>query len=74
MNKQILQSSFKLITITPSSIAFLKFLFEGYDHLALLSVLDRKKALVQITYYPTEEKIVETLLEDFKNLIFNSSS
>ncbi|MFN3406888.1 MAG: DUF4911 domain-containing protein [Caldimicrobium sp.] len=72
MSIQILQNSYKVISIHPSFIAFLKFLFEGYDHLALLSVLDRKKGLIQIIYYPTEEEVVENILDDFKNLINDS--
>lgn len=63
----ILCSKEKVIEILPKYIALFKFLLEGYDHLCLLTVLDPKKALIKISYYPTEEEFVQAFIEDFKN-------
>ncbi|MEZ0344190.1 MAG: DUF4911 domain-containing protein [Caldimicrobium sp.] len=52
--------------IDPSKIAFLKFILEGYDHLATLTVLDRQQGIVQISFYPTEEHWIKEILKDFE--------
>ena len=36
------------IRIDPKSIAFLKFIIEGYDGLALLTTIDRRDGLVKL--------------------------
>ena len=36
------------IRINPKSIAFLKFIIEGYDGLALLTTIDRRDGLVKL--------------------------
>uniref|UniRef100_A0A832LWE4 DUF4911 domain-containing protein n=1 Tax=Caldimicrobium thiodismutans TaxID=1653476 RepID=A0A832LWE4_9BACT len=52
--------------LNPSKIAFLKFVLEGYDHLANLTVLNPKRALLKISFYPTEEKRIKEILADFE--------
>lgn len=58
-------SSF-IFKISPSKIAFLKFLLEGYDHLAILTILDPKKGICRVSFYPSEKELVTSVLEDFK--------
>ena len=36
------------IRINPKSIAFLKFIIEGYDGLALLTTIDRREGLIKL--------------------------
>lgn len=52
--------------IDPSKIAFLKFILEGYDHLATLTILDRQQGVVKISFYPTEEHWIREILKDFE--------
>ena len=50
----------------PSQIAFLKFILEGYDHLATLTVHDASQGILQISFFPTEEEIIKEILKDFE--------
>jgi hypothetical protein len=58
-------SLFKFI-IEPSKIAFLKFILEGYDHLAILTILDPHKGFCTISFYPKEKELVQEILQDFR--------
>ncbi len=58
-----------LIEIPPSRIAFIKFIFEGYGHLALVTVKDPKKALLEIDFYPKEKEEIRKILLDFTQKI-----
>jgi len=55
--------------IPSDKIAFLKFILDGYDHLALLTIKDPKKGIVEISFYPTEKEIVLDILEEFTKKI-----
>lgn len=55
-----------IFRLPPSKIAFVKFVLEGYDHLANLTVLNPEKALLKISCYPTEEEIIKEILADFE--------
>ncbi|MGC8872366.1 MAG: DUF4911 domain-containing protein [Caldimicrobium sp.] len=50
----------------PSQIAFLKFILEGYDHLATLTVHDARRGILQISFFPTEEEVIREILKDFE--------
>ena len=55
--------------ISPEKIAFLKFVLDGYDHLALLTVKDPKKGIVELSFFPTEKEEVLNILQDFAKKI-----
>ena len=48
--KPILSEMF--VTVQPSKIAFLKFILEGYDGLAILSTLDNKCGQLVLRFFP----------------------
>lgn len=48
-------------------IAFLKFIIEGYDNLALLTTLDARAGIVQLQVTPGCEATVRELLADLAN-------
>ncbi len=50
------------VEIARSDIALFKFILESCDNLAYLSVLDKYRALVRLTYSPETRPIVEDLL------------
>ena len=54
------------VQISPSKLTLLKFILEGYDHLAILTVLNAKEGLVQISFYPTEDNLIREILTDFE--------
>uniref|UniRef100_A0A7V6CE43 DUF4911 domain-containing protein n=1 Tax=Thermodesulfobacterium geofontis TaxID=1295609 RepID=A0A7V6CE43_9BACT len=64
-----MRSSFFLIKLDPQKIAYLKFIFEGYDHLVILSVLDSKKGLVKIHFFESESSLIKEILEDLKEIL-----
>ncbi len=55
--------------ISPEKIAFLKFVLDGYNHLALLTVKDPKKGIVELSFFPTEKEEVLNILQDFAKKI-----
>ena len=48
--KPILSEMF--VTVQPSKIAFLKFILEGYDGLAILSTVDNKSGQLVLRFFP----------------------
>ena len=48
----------------PSNIAFIKFIFEGYDNLACTTVIDNTEAIIKITFTKEYTKEVLEVLED----------
>ena len=40
------------VTVLPSKIAFLKFILEGYDGLAILSTVDKKSGQLVLRFFP----------------------
>lgn len=52
------------VQISPSQIVYLKFLLEGYDHLALPVVVDGKKAEIKLLIQSTELKIFVSLIKE----------
>lgn len=61
-----MRSSFLIIRLKSQKIAFLKFILEGYDHLAILEVIDPREGLVKIYFYKKEKSLIEEILEDLK--------
>jgi len=61
-----MQSSQLKVKINSRYLTFLKFILEGYDHLAVLTVLDGKKGLVKINFYYTQYDLIMEILEDLK--------
>ena len=52
------------IRIDPKSIAFLKFIIEGYDGLALLTTIDRRDGLVKLLVPTSRHNELWKLLEE----------
>jgi hypothetical protein len=55
--------------ISPERIAFLKFILDGYDHLALLTVKDPKAGIVELSFFPSEKEEVLKILKGFAKKI-----
>ena len=53
----------KCFRVHRREIAFLRFIFEGYDGVAFVSTIDRKAGVVSICTAPGCEKDVDALLE-----------
>lgn len=52
----------RIYQLPPSRIAFLRFLLESYDGLLFLRTLDRRRALVEISFAPSRRGDAEALL------------
>lgn len=50
-------------------IAFVKFIFEGYDGIAMMKTLDPAKGIITLHIPPGCEKHVKAILHDLKNNI-----
>ncbi len=57
------------LSIDPARIAFLRFVLEGYDGLAMLSTLDEKSGRVVLRYCPDVADEVTALLTDLRPLL-----
>ncbi len=70
MDKDDLHSGHKwsdriYVRIKRQDIAYLRFLIEGYDNLAYMTVLDKYEAVVQLTFSPDQK---EEVLEFIRGL------
>lgn len=45
-----------------NEIAIYRFLLEGYDHLAIMSVVDRYRAVIKLRFLPDAESTLRGLL------------
>ncbi len=54
------------LRIAPCAIAFLKFILEGYDNLAYLSVVDKDKAFIKLVYAPMCKKEIDFFLKSMQ--------
>ncbi|QER42430.1 DUF4911 domain-containing protein [Thermodesulfobacterium sp. TA1] len=61
-----MRSAYFLFKINPCKIAFFKFILEGYDHLASLTILDAKAGLVKIYFHPKNLVFIQDLFEVLK--------
>ena len=50
-------------------IAFIKFIFEGYDGMAMMKTMDPAKGIIALHISPGCEKHVKVLLQDLKKSI-----
>ena len=67
IKKNLPQKSIKkYYRVDRRKIAFLRFIFEGYDGLAVLTTLDPRQGQVFLSIAPGCEKEVEIVLEDLK--------
>lgn len=67
-----MQSQVLKLKIPREKIAYLKFILEGYSHLALLTVENPKEGLVSLYFFPSEKDLVLEILTDFFNQIKES--
>ena len=58
-----------MVKLNPQKLAYLKFILEGYDHLAILSVLDSEKGLAKIYFFEKEKFLIKEILEDLKDFL-----
>lgn len=52
--------------IYPQKIAFLKFILEGYDGLAVLSTVDRTTGLIVVRFSPENSELLFSLLDSLR--------
>ncbi len=50
------------ITLAPKDVARFKFLLEGYDNLAVMSILDKYASVAQLRFAPGQYEAVTTFL------------
>lgn len=62
------------VRIKRRDIAYLRFLVEGYDHLAYMTVLDKYEADIQLTFSPDQQEelfeFIQGISQDMSMLIF----
>ena len=61
---------YKLFRVDKSRIGFLKFIFEAYDGIAVITTLDTKDGLVRFAVAPGCMEEVEAVLDDLKKDIY----
>ena len=52
--------------LDPSRIAFVKFILEGYDHLAQLSTVDRTSGEIVFRFHPARRETLFQLLDELQ--------
>ncbi len=57
------------ISITPSEVGLFKYLLEGYDNLALFTVLDKHQAVLKVFFSPHQKKEALATLQDIQTTI-----
>lgn len=58
-----MQTTRRRYRIKRERIGFVKFILEAYDNLAVMSTLDSRQAVVQISIAPGCERVVEEILQ-----------
>jgi hypothetical protein len=64
-----LKSTCKLFQIERKSVGFIKFIFEAYDGLAVITTRDPFTAKISLNIAPGSEPEVERLMDDLKKNI-----
>lgn len=64
-----MNSDFLFIKILSSKISFLRFILEGYDHLATLTVIESKEGLAKLHFFKNEKELIMEILKDLKSLL-----
>jgi hypothetical protein len=62
-------SEMLLIRIAPSDTGLFRYLLEGGDNLAMLTVLDPKKALFKLLYSPHQREELKAFLESMRQTV-----
>ena len=62
-------SEMLLIRIAPSDTGLFRYLLEGGDNLAMLTVLDPKKALFKLLYSPHQREELRAFLESMRQTV-----
>lgn len=57
------------IRLRRRDIAYVRFILESYDHLALMSVLDKYEAVAQLTFSPHQREEVFELIDALRQEI-----
>jgi hypothetical protein len=65
----ILETSRKCYRVDRGQIAYLRFIFEAYDGIAVLQTLDAQKGIVVLHIAPGCEADVEFVLQDLRKQI-----
>jgi hypothetical protein len=52
--------------VAPDRIAFVKFILEGYDGLAILTTTDRTSGEIALRYYPARQDELLSLLKELR--------
>ena len=63
------ESGRMLVSLPPERVGMFRFLLEGYDNLALFSVLNRETALLKLLYSPHQHRDVLRMLEGIREQI-----
>lgn len=64
-----MKSSSFILKLEPINLHVFKFLLEGADHLASLTVIDSKRGLVKVSFYPKNLDLINDFLEKIGKLI-----
>jgi len=59
----------KYYRVDRKNISFLKFIFEAYDGIAVITTVDRPEGIVMFRIPPGRETDVDTVLQDLKKNI-----
>ncbi len=65
MNK--LETVKQYYQIDQKEISYLKFIFEGYDGIAVVTTIDAKKGIIVLTIAPGCDREVTMVLDDLKS-------
>ncbi|MBF0229242.1 MAG: DUF4911 domain-containing protein [Desulfamplus sp.] len=65
-----MRTIYKLFKVDKSRIGFLKFIFEAYDGIAVITTLDTKEGLVRFAIAPNSIDEVYAVLTDLKKDIY----
>lgn len=63
MKQVTLETTRRRYRVDRCQISFIKFILEAYDNVAVMSTLDPKQALVQITIAPGCETVVDGIIK-----------
>ena len=65
-----MRTIYKLFRVDKSRFGFLKFIFEAYDGIAVITTLDTKDGLVRFAVAPGCMEEVKAVLDDLKKDIY----
>lgn len=63
-----MESVFFVLKINPSYLHLFKFLLEGADHLASVTVIEGKKGLVEISFHPKNQDLIIEILNEINKM------